>query len=123
MIRVRPRSTSTDTLVPYTTLFRAPPQAYNDPSPHVRAGSLKPRVPCPCPACSHGPSAPPTLRRALRARAALPALALARERVSARAQIGRAHVWTPVTNAHLVCRLLLEKKKKKKRTAATQRST
>src|SRR3546814_1923053 len=26
-------------------------------------------------------------------------------------QIGRAHVWTPVTNAHLVCRLLLEKKK------------
>src|SRR3546814_6281546 len=30
-------------------------------------------------------SAPPTLRRALRARAALPALALARERVSARA--------------------------------------
>src|SRR3546814_5318540 len=26
-------------------------------------------------------------------------------------QIGRAHVWTPVTKAHLVCRLLLEKKK------------
>src|SRR3546814_7363615 len=26
-------------------------------------------------------------------------------------QIGRAHVLTPVTNAHLVCRLLLEKKK------------
>src|SRR3546814_7096326 len=26
-------------------------------------------------------------------------------------QIGRAHVSTPVTNAHLVCRLLLEKKK------------
>src|SRR3546814_3624874 len=27
-------------------------------------------------------------------------------------QIGRAHVSTPVTNAHLVCRLLLEKKKR-----------
>src|SRR3546814_8471413 len=27
-------------------------------------------------------------------------------------KIGRAHVCTPVTNAHLVCRLLLEKKKK-----------
>src|SRR3546814_8510287 len=27
-------------------------------------------------------------------------------------QIGRAHVCTPVPNAHLVCRLLLEKKKK-----------
>ena len=26
-------------------------------------------------------------------------------------QIGRAHVWTPVTYSHLVCRLLLEKKK------------
>ena len=25
-------------------------------------------------------------------------------------QIGRAHVWTPVTSAHRVCRLLLEKK-------------
>src|SRR3546814_6770483 len=29
------------------------------------------------------------------------------------AQIGRAHVCTPVTNAHLVCRLLLEKNNKK----------
>src|SRR3546814_4320947 len=29
-----------------------------------------------------------------------------------RREIGRAHVCTPVTNAHLVCRLLLEKKKK-----------
>src|SRR3546814_3098558 len=27
-------------------------------------------------------------------------------------KIGRAHVGTPVTNAHLVCRLLLEKQKK-----------
>src|SRR3546814_3448965 len=30
--------------------------------------------------------------------------------IAAEGQIGRAHVWTPVTNAHLVCRLLLEKK-------------
>ena len=29
-------------------------------------------------------------------------------------QIGRAHVWTPVTLIYLVCRLLLEKTKKKK---------
>src|SRR3546814_3925837 len=29
-------------------------------------------------------------------------------------EIGRAHVRTPVTNAHLVCRLLLEKKKIKR---------
>src|SRR3546814_526779 len=31
----------------------------------------------------------------------------------AREKIGRAHVCTPVTNAHIVCRLLLEKKNKK----------
>ena len=30
-------------------------------------------------------------------------------------QIGRAHVWTPVTVPYLVCRLLLEKKKNKKK--------
>src|SRR3546814_5088806 len=29
-------------------------------------------------------------------------------------EIGRAHVCTPVTNAHLVCRLLLEKKNTKR---------
>src|SRR3546814_10452393 len=27
-------------------------------------------------------------------------------------EIGRAHVWTPVTNAHLVCRLLLGRNRK-----------
>src|SRR3546814_548487 len=32
-------------------------------------------------------------------------------RHSSASKIGRAHVCTPVTNAHLVCRLLLEKKK------------
>src|SRR3546814_3772823 len=35
----------------------------------------------------------------------------ARRIVSSAAEIGRAHVCTPVPNAHLVCRLLLEKKK------------
>src|SRR3546814_3488200 len=84
MIRRPPRSTRTDTLFPYTTLFRsrrrrattratcrsAPPTA----SPHRRCRSIGTRIP-----------------RAI-------------------AEIGRAHVCTPVTNAHLVCRLLLEKK-------------
>src|SRR3546814_9192315 len=32
--------------------------------------------------------------------------------VGAGGEIGRAHVRTPVTNAHLVCRLLLEKKQR-----------
>src|SRR3546814_5238792 len=44
--------------------------------------------------------------------------ALIRERtragIKAAVEIGRAHVRTPVTNAHLVCRLLLEKKKRHK---------
>src|SRR3546814_6605013 len=35
-------------------------------------------------------------------------------------EIGRAHVLTPVTNAHLVCRLLLEKKKKTKKMTSKQ---
>src|SRR3546814_4615301 len=30
--------------------------------------------------------------------------------VTSAKEIGRAHVWTPVPNAHLVCRLLLEQK-------------
>src|SRR3546814_4416474 len=37
-------------------------------------------------------------------------------RAAPTAKIGRAHVCTPVTNAHLVCRLLLEKKKTSKET-------
>src|SRR3546814_6693224 len=36
------------------------------------------------------------------------------------AQIGRAHVCTPVTNAHLVCRLLLEKTKTHTNTPALE---
>src|SRR3546814_10411412 len=34
-------------------------------------------------------------------------------------KIGRGHVCTPVTNAHLVCRLLLEKKKQTKKNKMT----
>src|SRR3546814_5314190 len=37
-------------------------------------------------------------------------LAAGKPRGPRHGQIGRAHVCTPVTNAHLVCRLLLEKK-------------
>src|SRR3546814_3551336 len=38
------------------------------------------------------------------------AIVTAHDNIPSVDQIGRAHVWTPVTNAHLVCRLLLEKK-------------
>src|SRR3546814_3719947 len=40
-----------------------------------------------------------------------PAPGLPADDVGSLLQIGRAHVRTPVTNAHLVCRLLLEHKK------------
>src|SRR3546814_3773475 len=79
MILRPPRSTRTDTLFPYTTLFRS----RGDPAPGAAGG--RGRRPG---AARGGRAGGPAPRR----------------------QIGRAHVWTPVTNAHLVCRLLLEKK-------------
>src|SRR5213594_5097141 len=52
----------------------------------------------------------PALQRlpalALPTRADVPAVPLHAQRV----ELGRAHVCTPVTNAYIVCRLLLEKK-------------
>src|SRR3546814_7262541 len=82
-IRLPPRSTRTDTLFPYTTLFRS-------------ASSMRPpaRQPKSWPRRSAGPGG----RRGL----IMPG---STDRKSTRR--------TPVTNAHLVCRLLLEKKKKK----------
>src|SRR3546814_3297668 len=76
MIRRPPRSTRTDTLFPYTTLFRSQRKAHQFPDQHRRCDERRYR--------GAGRGSP---------------------------QIGRAHVLTPVTNAHLVCRLLLEKKK------------
>src|SRR3546814_5048610 len=73
MIRRPPRTTRTDTLFPYTTLFR---------SREIRALSAETMI---------------RWRNHFRA-----------ERGGS--EIGRAHVSTPVTNAQLVCRLLLEKK-------------
>src|SRR3546814_9308039 len=85
MIRRPPRSTRTDTLFPYTTLFRSAAS----PPASARARQFR-RSPWP------------------RAQAAPPCVP---DRPGHdRPEIGRAHVLTPVTNAHLVCRLLLEKK-------------
>src|SRR3546814_9170864 len=131
MIRRPPRSTRTDTLFPYTTLFRS--QEGTARTAHIgcrrraarRSGAGgKGRTPAP----HHRPRGrtagrsvrtaqlladrnPPEghsrrvqRRYAGRGRAGGPA--------AAGRLIGRAHVSTPVTNAHIVCRLLLEKKKK-----------
>src|SRR3546814_1328816 len=102
MIRQPPRSTRTDTLFPYTTLFRSKDTVHvctrnraaqrarravrRWPGRHPRIGLLSGAAdPC------H------------------PGLQWCLDRQPHRAEIGRAHVLTPVTNAHLVCRLLLEK--------------
>src|SRR3546814_364489 len=82
MIRRPPRSTRTDTLFPYTTLFRSVP------GEHARRLQRQHRFQID----RHGIA---DLRRA-RGKSAI-------DRKSTRL--------TPVTNAHLVCRLLLEKKK------------
>src|SRR3546814_1299802 len=95
MIRRPPRSTRTDTLFPYTTLFRSP-----QPEQRVRHGRQ----------CA----ARQNVRRRCRGRMesnARPGHQL-RRGMAQREEIGRAHVRTPVTNAHLVCRLPLEKKNK-----------
>src|SRR3546814_8705144 len=86
MIRRPPRSTRTDTLFPYTTLFRS--QA----GPDGRACQGEARA-----------------RQAGRRRAARRGAGAGCDR---RPEDRKSTRLTPVTNAHLVCRLLLEKKKK-----------
>src|SRR3546814_2020362 len=113
MSRRPPRSTRTYTLFPYTTLFRS----YNSRTAYRADHTL-------CEASLHelahgGDAALVELdaggslqlaERDLRRQWA-PIRTGCRHRL-VDVQIGRAHVRTPVTNAHLVCRLLLEKKKK-----------
>src|SRR3546814_1168253 len=85
MILRPPRSTRTDTLFPYTTLFRSPGFAL-----------FALLICCYRFGDSMGAALVGPFMKDL-------GLSLA--------QIGRAHVRTPVTNAHIVCRLLLEQKK------------
>src|SRR3546814_17684353 len=94
MIRRPPRSTRTDTRFPYTTLFRS--------ALHAAETAEYPR-------CAHRL---PIAERRLRARHHRHAGGRRPGQTEPGGEIGRAHVLTPVTNAHLVCRLLLEKKKK-----------
>src|SRR3546814_5222091 len=108
MVRRPPRSTRTDTLFPYTTL--------------CRSARLRPRR-----ASAVTPAAPQLIRASasalglmsvmtMRAPGQISAATIAPtpatvpiSTIQPHAEIGRAHVCTPVTNAHLVCRLLLDK--------------
>src|SRR3546814_1168937 len=103
MIRRPPRSTRTDTLFPYTTLFRSMMKPIG--SVMILAASLG--------LTGCGDSAMPDQAQAAPASVVAPLPAAPRftsSQIEAAKEIGRAHVRTPVTNAHLVCRLLLEKK-------------
>src|SRR3546814_1272551 len=106
MIRRPPRSTRTDTLFPYTTLFRSGAGA-----PRIKTCAFAQRA------------AGPGYHQAAAQRdgggrkghdqcieQAVEQLARHAAHQMQALEIGRAHVCTPVTNAHLVCRLLLEKK-------------
>src|SRR3546814_8462386 len=135
MIRRPPRSTRTDTLFPYTTLFRSPRQVNHSEFLYQSPAALELIFPC------------PQGRKNLTWRLvalAIPFVCFLFNGCFSRAQkwigelfkrqgrgqghdagvalladffqaggneIGRAHVRTPVTNAHIVCRLLLETKK------------
>src|SRR3546814_11943190 len=98
MILRPPRSTRTDTLFPYTTLFRSLVR------PRDRHAKLLGEFGhCAC-----------MIEMSMCDQHLLDRHAMM--------QIGRAHV-SPVTNAHLVCRLLLEKKKNKFNTQLITHST
>src|SRR3546814_8014367 len=108
MIRRPPISTLTYTLFPYTTLFRSIGDIRCFFSNRALAEDLRGIGQAQCDenydhkqnnACFDGGQT--LLTWDLAERCAIGA-----------AKIGRAHVCTPVTNAHLVCRLLVDKQKK-----------
>src|SRR3546814_3313378 len=116
-IRRPPRSTRTDTLFPYTTLFRAEGLLGIGTEPGFAIGQRALLVRSPgghllwdCIALVDDD----TVAR-VREAGGIRAIAISHPHyyscvVEWSREIGRAHVRTPVTHAHLVCRLLLEKK-------------
>src|SRR3546814_4614036 len=105
MIRRPPRSTRTDTLLPYTPLFRAAA------GPDWRRGAKAGRGPgAQDPVADHlaESAAGPAGRRGAHTRYAFHRGHPGRARAAADRKSTRR---TPVTNAQLVCRILLEKKK------------
>src|SRR3546814_1768940 len=114
MIRRPPRSTRTDTLFPYTTLFRSTGIVEAAACSWIVAVWLLSSLPVesmiPAVVVLSAVIWSSTSRWLVSACATVTAVRSAATVVVE--EIGRAHVWTPVTNAHLVCRLLLEKKQK-----------
>src|SRR3546814_4475872 len=112
IIRRPPRSSLTDTLVPYTTLFRSashpsgarPVQPVRKRLPRSGCCSAENRTPAGAKRCryTHRPTPAGTV-------AGVPER---RKGPGSPRKRSEEHTSEPVTNAHLVCRLLLEKKNK-----------
>src|SRR3546814_1250915 len=107
MIRRPPRATRTDTLFPYATLFR---------SDAGRCFRADVQMKMPAMFALRYPSVGQEyfdrfrINKPQRSGQAGKGVRQFRRHIGESPQIGRAHVCTPVTNAHLVCRLLLENK-------------
>src|SRR3546814_1646377 len=115
MIRRPPRSTRTDTLFPYTTLFRSGSGELDLVVESARQQDLV--LEC-LQELAFGDGGHV---QAVGDAVVLDVVEQSRLEDGV-VEIGRAHVWTPVTNAHLVCRLLLEKKKQSYHPAHRRRS-
>src|SRR3546814_4701660 len=100
MILRPPRSTRTDAPIPYPTLFRSRQAVL--PGGHVSPPPTIDRPIDRLPVTAVDPESVGKVRRAEQS--------IYRTVYRGRREIGRAHVCTPVPNAHLVCRLLLQKK-------------
>src|SRR3546814_2256553 len=108
MIRRPPRSTRTDTLFPYTTLFRSPHPSGSHQSEEGRGESVRR-----CALAGAFSVIPRSVAGREVHRQPGPRSEQIFDPVRPNAQVDRKSTrLTPVTNAHLVCRLLLEKKKK-----------
>src|SRR3546814_5795267 len=109
MIRPPPRSNRTDTVFSYTSLFRSTRHAaWIGGTPTAIRGYVLSDIEQQAKRSLHWRRFFATFPAIFKTSGVDPRL---RTRVPMPQKIGRAHVCTPVTNAHLVCRLLLEKRK------------
>src|SRR3546814_1260573 len=120
MIRRPPRSTRTDTLFPYTTLFRSqltpddirlvPIRTIGHGSGRQRGRGMGAEPDVLVGGIDREEILPETLAAAFLARAATVRARTGQLLIAeGSTEIGRAHVCTPVTTAHIVCRLHLDK--------------
>src|SRR3546814_4020359 len=103
VIRRTPLSIRTDTLFPYTTLFRSLTALLNSAGARSGLAAIAQEAAGDARDTRLSRSRAQAMRATARSR-------MVRDEVSGYplARIGRAHVRTPVTNAHLVCHHLLE---------------